>query len=55
MADPRDLNVLEETATKKDGNPEFLPNLVISTASLVTDRNGKLWWIDPEAKYILPA
>lgn len=35
--------------------PIFEPNTVFSEPTLAVDRNGKMWWINPEAMIIRPA
>ena len=35
--------------------PIFEPNTVFSEPTLAVDREGKMWWINPEAMIIRPA
>lgn len=45
---------VSETAAPAAG-PNFDRNTVVSSKSLVVDRNGKSWWVWPESQTIIPA
>lgn len=39
-----------EQSAKSEPKPRFPSDVVVSTASLVSDVNGDPWWIDPHEK-----
>jgi hypothetical protein len=40
------------TEMTKQLKPEFEPGQIFETATLAIDKNGIMWWIDPEWKEI---